>query len=99
MYAGRIVESGDVRQVLERPEHPYTHGLIGSAPSRNPRGVPLRQIPGMTPSLLNLPSGCAFRERCPRATDICQTEPPLATAADGRRLRCFHPVLEQQEAA
>ncbi|MBY4899336.1 ABC transporter ATP-binding protein [Cupriavidus sp. AU9028] len=99
MYAGRIVEAGDVRQVLERPEHPYTHGLIGSAPSRNPRGAPLRQIPGMTPSLLNLPGGCAFRERCPRATDICRTDPPLATVADGRRLRCFHPIVEQQEAA
>ena len=99
MYAGRIVESGDVRQVLEQPEHPYTHGLISSAPSRNPRGAPLRQIPGMTPSLLNLPSGCAFRERCAFATDICRTDPPLTTAADGRRLRCFHPVLEKQEAA
>ncbi|ALD91634.1 peptide/nickel transport system ATP-binding protein [Cupriavidus gilardii CR3] len=99
MYAGRIVEAGDVRQVLEHPEHPYTHGLIGSAPSRNPRGAPLRQIPGMTPSLLNLPGGCAFRERCPRATEICRTEPPLSSAPDGRRLRCFHPVLETQEAA
>ncbi|KAA0181958.1 ABC transporter ATP-binding protein [Cupriavidus gilardii] len=99
MYAGRIVEAGDVRQVLERPEHPYTHGLIGSAPSRNPRGTPLRQIPGMTPSLLNLPGGCAFRERCPRATEICRTEPPLSSTPDGRRLRCFHPVLETQEAA
>ncbi|WP_348638700.1 oligopeptide/dipeptide ABC transporter ATP-binding protein, partial [Cupriavidus campinensis] len=99
MYAGKIVESGDVRQVLEHPEHPYTHGLIGSAPSRNPRGTPLRQIPGMTPSLLNLPAGCSFRERCPYATDICKTEPPLGTSPDGRELRCFHPVLAQQEAA
>ena len=99
MYAGKIVESGDVRQVLEHPEHPYTHGLIGSAPSRNPRGTPLRQIPGMTPSLLNLPGGCSFRERCPYATDICKTEPPLGTSPDGRELRCFHPVLAQQEAA
>ncbi|GAB7549259.1 MULTISPECIES: ABC transporter ATP-binding protein [unclassified Cupriavidus] len=99
MYAGKIVEAGDVRQVLERPEHPYTHGLISSAPSRNPRGAPLRQIPGMTPSLLNLPAGCAFRERCAYATDVCKTTPPLDTAADGRRLRCFHPVLAQQEAA
>ncbi|MCP3021559.1 ABC transporter ATP-binding protein [Cupriavidus basilensis] len=99
MYAGKIVEAGDVRQVLERPEHPYTHGLISSAPSRNPRGAPLRQIPGMTPSLLNLPAGCAFRERCAYATDVCKTAPPLDTAADGRRLRCFHPVLSQQEAA
>jgi peptide/nickel transport system ATP-binding protein len=99
MYAGKIVEAGDVRQVLERPEHPYTHGLIGSAPSRNPRGAPLKQIPGMTPSLLNLPGGCSFRERCPYATEVCKTEPPLETAADGRRLRCFHPVLSRREAA
>ncbi|KJK24634.1 methionine ABC transporter ATP-binding protein [Burkholderiaceae bacterium 16] len=99
MYAGKIVEAGDVRQVLERPQHPYTHGLISSAPSRNPRGAPLRQIPGMTPSLLNLPGGCAFRERCAYATDVCKTTPPLDTAADGRRLRCFHPVLAEQEAA
>ncbi|CAG9176494.1 ABC transporter ATP-binding protein [Cupriavidus respiraculi] len=99
MYAGRIVESGDVRQVLEHPEHPYTHGLISSAPSRNPRGAPLRQIPGMTPSLLNLPGGCAFRERCTHATDICKTDPPLEAVGDGRRLRCFHPVRQQEVAA
>ena len=99
MYAGKIVESGDVHQVLEHPAHPYTHGLIGSAPSRNPRGAPLRQIPGMTPSLLNLPGGCSFRERCPYATDICKTEPPLDLSPDGRQLRCFHPVLARQEAA
>ncbi|MCA3235035.1 MAG: ABC transporter ATP-binding protein, partial [Cupriavidus sp.] len=99
MYAGKIVESGDVRQVLERPEHPYTHGLIGSAPSRNPRGAPLRQIPGMTPSLLNLPGGCSFRNRCPYATDVCKSDPPLAVSPDGRQLRCFHPVHAQQEAA
>jgi peptide/nickel transport system ATP-binding protein len=99
MYAGRIVESGDVRQVLEQPEHPYTHGLISSAPSRNPRGTPLRQIPGMTPSLLNLPGGCAFRERCTFATDICKTDPPLEPVGDGRRLRCFHPVRQHEEAA
>lgn len=99
MYAGKIVESGDVRQVLERPHHPYTHGLIGSAPSRNPRGTPLRQIPGMTPSLLNLPGGCSFRNRCPYATDVCKNDPPLAISPDGRQLRCFHPVHAQQEAA
>ena len=67
MYAGRIVETGAVADVIERPLHPYTAGLIGSVPSRNRRGVPLAQIPGNTPSLLNLPTGCPFHPRCPRA--------------------------------
>jgi len=74
MYAGKIVEYGDVGEVLDLPLHPYTHGLIGSVPSRNKRGEPLRQIPGMTPSLLGLQPGCAFRARCPRAgaeTPMC----------------------------
>lgn len=93
MYAGKIVESGTVEQVLDRPRHPYTHGLIASAPSRNPRGQPLRQIPGMTPSLLNLPTGCAFRERCDRASAACTVQPALEIF-DGRALRCFHPVTE-----
>ena len=90
MYAGKIIESGSVNEVLERPMHPYTQGLIASAPSRNPRGQLLHQIPGSTPSLLNLPSGCAFRERCSRASATCATE-PLETARNGRMFRCFHP--------
>lgn len=91
MYAGKIVESGSVREVLEQARHPYTHGLIASSPSKNQRGEPLRQISGMTPSLLNLPSGCAFRTRCERATAMCINTPPLSS--DGARsLRCFHPI-------
>ncbi|MES2537683.1 MAG: ABC transporter ATP-binding protein [Pseudomonadota bacterium] len=96
MYAGRIVESGTVREVLEQPRHPYTNGLIASAPSRNPRGQPLRQIPGMTPSLLNLPTGCTFRSRCERATEICKVTPPLEQIGQ-RSLRCFHPILHHEE--
>jgi peptide/nickel transport system ATP-binding protein len=95
MYAGRIVEQGSVQQVLEAPRHPYTFGLIASAPSRNPRGAPLRQIPGMTPSLLALPGGCAFRERCAFATEVCKQTPTLDVLDDGRALRCFHPVISQ----
>jgi peptide/nickel transport system ATP-binding protein len=96
MYAGKIVESGTVQQVLEQPRHPYTHGLIASAPSRNPRGQPLRQIPGMTPSLLNLPAGCAFRERCDHATAGCTAQPALQEF-EGRALRCFHPYTAAME--
>jgi peptide/nickel transport system ATP-binding protein len=96
MYAGRIVEYGSVDDVLDRSLHPYTHGLIGSVPSRNVRGRPLQQIPGMTPSLLKVGAGCAFRERCSRATAECETMPgmsqPLAHA--NHAVRCFHPHLE-----
>jgi peptide/nickel transport system ATP-binding protein len=92
MYAGRIVESGSVAQVLDAAKHPYTRGLIDSVPSRTPRGQRLRQIPGMTPSLAQLPAGCPFRVRCPRATDICHTEPPLS--AGPHAVRCFHPHTE-----
>ncbi len=91
MYAGRDVEQGDVDEVLDRPLHPYTYGLIGSVPSRNRRGQPLHQIPGMTPSLLNLPPGCAFRARCDRATEECYREPPMVEHGTNRRARCFHP--------
>src|SRR6478736_154232 len=59
MYAGRIVEQGTVFDVLTHPRHPYTQGLLDSVPSRSVRGARLRQIPGMTPSVLNLPPGCA----------------------------------------
>jgi peptide/nickel transport system ATP-binding protein len=99
MYAGRIVEKGAVSEVLDKPLHPYTHGLIGSVPSRNKRGEALRQIPGMTPSLLNLPPGCAFRARCPRASESCLAEPVMAEILPGRDVRCIHPHLDASEAA
>ena len=102
MYAGRIVEQGPVADVLERARHPYTRGLIASAPASNPRGRPLHQIPGMTPSLLALPPGCAFQERCARADALCRGEPPLrAQDADAgtRVVRCFHPHTDTAAAA
>ncbi len=95
MYAGRVVEDGPVSEVLDRPLHPYTHGLIGSVPSRNKRGEPLRQIPGMTPSLLNLPAGCAFRTRCPRADEACLAEQALEELLPGRHARCVHPHRDE----
>jgi peptide/nickel transport system ATP-binding protein len=93
MYAGRIVEHGSVDDVLDHPAHPYTQGLIGSVPSRNRRGVPLQQIPGVMPSLLNLPQGCSFRLRCARADAACIVEPGPFNVAPGRMARCFHPFV------
>jgi peptide/nickel transport system ATP-binding protein len=91
MYAGRIVESGTVDEILDRPLHPYTRGLLESVPGRNERGQPLAQIPGMTPSLLELGPGCAFRERCASAQPDCATAPLATVPAPGRTLRCLHP--------
>ena len=95
MYAGRIVEYGPVDDVLDRPQHPYTQGLIGSVPSANRRGRRLRQIAGLAPALLELPSGCAFAPRCARATAQCHAgrpeETPVDAAHPAHRVRCFHP--------
>jgi peptide/nickel transport system ATP-binding protein len=94
MYAGRIVEQGAIDEVLDRPVHPYTRGLLGSVPGHNTRGKRLFQIPGMTPSLLNLPQGCAFQARCPNADGACQAEPAIEEPVPGRKVRCFHPQME-----
>ncbi|HJV82031.1 ABC transporter ATP-binding protein [Noviherbaspirillum sp.] len=96
MYAGKIVESGSVADVLDNARHPYTRGLIGSIPALNQRGRLLRQIPGVTPSLLNLGAGCAFRERCGRASLSCMQDPPLAKVYR-HSFRCFHPVTDAEE--
>ena len=93
MYRGKVVEQGNVLDIYENPMHPYTHGLIGSVPSRNKRGVPLAQIPGMTPSLLNLPTGCAFGSRCPKVGDACSVIPEVSAPEPGRELRCHYPIL------
>jgi peptide/nickel transport system ATP-binding protein len=90
MYAGRIVEQGLTDDVIDRPAHPYTLGLLGSAPSANPRGRRLRQIRGMPPNVLSLPRGCAFRDRCDFGDAACAAEPAITVAGD-RAFRCHHP--------
>ena len=95
MYAGRIVEIGPVDDVLDRPQHPYTQGLIGSLPSANRRGARLRQIPGMAPHLARLPSGCTFAPRCERATAQCNAAMPALqhprAESPTHGVRCIHP--------
>ena len=90
MYAGRIVEQGGIDDVIDRPLHPYTVGLLGSVPTANSRGRRLYQIEGMTPNMLALPEGCAFGPRCQARTSACSAQPPIE-GVDDRRLRCFNP--------
>ena len=96
MYAGRIVEEGPVEAVLSRPLHPYTRGLIGSAPGRARRGERLVQIPGAPPSPARLPPGCAFSPRCARADAICETAPAMVAHGPDRAARCWHPHAESE---
>ena len=92
MYAGRIVEAGPTGQVLSTPRHHYTRGLLDSLPSQAEPGQDLRQIPGSTPSLLDLPPGCPFISRCPAGTALCAQVMPEITVEGGRNFRCHHPL-------
>ncbi len=94
MYAGKVVEYGSVAAVLDTPLHPYTQGLLESVPGRNIKGLPLKQIPGMTPSLLKIGGGCAFRDRCKYRAADCEGTPQLVAQTAHRQVRCFHPVAE-----
>lgn len=76
MYAGRLVEIGTIREVLSRPRHPYTRALVASIPRLRDRGR-LGGIPGVTPSLRQLPQGCAFHPRCPSHVERCLHDKPL----------------------
>lgn len=93
MYAGIVVESGEVRDVLTAPLHPYTGGLLAAVPMLDtPRGTQLRDIPGTVPSPDNWPPGCAFAPRCSRATPQCTTTQPPLEQRGSRSFRCFHPL-------
>ena len=76
MYAGRLAELGDVRDVVTHPEHPYTDGLMGSTPLASKGLKRLRQIPGSMPRPTAMPEGCAFHPRCEFAQDICRADRP-----------------------
>lgn len=93
MYAGRMVEQGATADVLNAPRHPYTRGLLDSMPGSAPPHEKLRQMSGMVPSSTEIPSGCAFRPRCPYATAACGEQPEmLPYGAIGQGVRCFNPL-------
>jgi peptide/nickel transport system ATP-binding protein/oligopeptide transport system ATP-binding protein len=90
MYAGRVVEAAPVDRIFARPGHPYTAALLRSIPRLDQKGQQLEVITGRPPELTHIPSGCPFHPRCPRAEDICRTDPPpmLRDLGDGRRAAC-----------
>ena len=90
MYAGRIVETGDVRQIFNHPQHPYTQALISSVPKLEEKTERLYSIEGQPPALYNLPPGCAFAPRCPYVMDICREEyPPIFDQDDDQLAACW----------
>ncbi|MBX9596375.1 MAG: ABC transporter ATP-binding protein, partial [Roseomonas sp.] len=89
MYAGRVVESGPVRAVLEAPLHPYTMGLMNAFPDLDRAGGELVPIEGSPPSLLNPPSGCRFAARCPFAVARCAEDPPLVEESPDHHAACW----------
>ena len=90
MYAGRIVEQGDVRQIFNNPSHPYTEALIGSVPKMEEKADRLYSIPGQPPILWDLPGGCAFAPRCRYVHDRCYQEyPPLFDVDEGQIAACW----------
>jgi oligopeptide transport system ATP-binding protein len=93
MYAGEAVETGSVDDIFYRPQHPYTRGLLASVPRLDRASDDeLQAIPGNPPNLLDLPSGCHFRDRCSDATEQCRERPPLWFAEEGRTSRCYLPM-------
>ena len=91
MYAGKIVESGPTERIINNPQHPYTRGLLKALPGSIKPGEPLNQIPGMMPTLMDLPPGCAFHPRCTLSVPRCQSDiPELYDAGEPEhRAACF----------
>ncbi len=89
MYAGKIAEMGNIRELFTQPLHPYSQLLISSLPRLDSKGE-LQGIPGIAPSLLNPPSGCVFHTRCPHVMDICSKQAPSLIAMDGGQMVSCH---------
>jgi len=92
MYAGRVAEIGPVADVIHRPAHPYTVGLMGSIPAMDEDRERLLQIDGAMPRLTAIPAGCAFNTRCPRVFERCRVERPELAQVGTTRAACWKPV-------
>jgi len=89
MYAGRLVEVGEVRDVVKNPKHPYSQGLMSSIPSLHHKSEKLTQIEGTMPRLTEIPRGCAFHPRCPHAFDRCRSQRPDLLNTEPTKAACW----------
>jgi peptide/nickel transport system ATP-binding protein len=98
MYAGKVVETGDGRDIYYGSHHPYTWGLLRSIPRLDTRSDErLMPIKGLPPSLIHVPSGCSFHPRCPYVMDVCRTEVPPLVPADGHHASACHLSLADKD--
>lgn len=95
MYAGKIVESGGVREIFNHPRHPYTDRLMRSIPKDNRKGQPLETIPGTPPDLKEKIPGCPYAPRCEYAEDLCRREAPVPVMEEGNHYYACHKPLSR----
>jgi dipeptide transport system ATP-binding protein len=97
MYAGQVVEHGDVARMFSAPTHPYTRALLQSVPEHSRGARRLHTLPGIVPGQHDRPAGCLLSPRCPKAQDQCRNERPSLHAQDGVQTRCFFPMTAQEQ--
>src|SRR3989442_24702 len=92
MYAGQVVETGEVPRIFEAPLHPYTQALLAALPEHNRDGARLKAIPGVVPGAYDRPAACLLHPRCDYAVERCRVERPALEDLDGRQARCHFPL-------
>jgi dipeptide transport system ATP-binding protein len=97
MYAGQVVEQGDVGRMFSAPTHPYTRALLQSVPEHSRGARRLHTLPGIVPGQHDRPAGCLLSPRCPRVQDRCRNERPGLLAHEGMQTRCFFPMSAQED--
>lgn len=97
MYAGEILEFGEIAEIFKNPLHPYTNGLFNAIPSLNKKVHRLQSIPGLTPNPAALPKGCPFEERCTYKMEVCKENKPQMIGDEKHKVACFYCEKNKQE--
>lgn len=98
MYLGKVVEMGKTRDIITSPRHPYTNALVNAIPNPDPTRVRERvMLPDSVPDPIDIPTGCAFADRCPKANETCTEEEPPLTDENGQQVACYFPVEDDED--